>query len=85
MVQHEEDEEPRRDEDAPELAVDADAPADVPGDMSGRSFDELADRARAAIEREHLADHADLEPDDASLTAQAQASPPRPDADDRPV
>ncbi|MCR8671537.1 hypothetical protein [Agrococcus sp. HG114] len=73
------------DDEAPELAVDAESPDDPAGDLSGRSFDELSDRARAAIEREHAADKAELEPDDAAVAVLEGSEPPGPDADERPV
>ncbi len=88
MVEHEELEEPGRprdDDEAPELAVDEDAPEGASGDVSGRSYDELSDRARAAMAREHVADKAELEPDDAAAALLEVTEPPGPDADDRPV
>lgn len=81
----EEPERSRDDDEAPELALDADAPEGVSGDLSGRSYDELSDLARAAIERDDATANAELEPDDAAAAVVEGSEPPGPDADERPV
>lgn len=86
MLVHDDMEEPvrpRDDDEAPELELDD--LDDVSGDLSGRSYDELADSARAALEREHDADKAELEPDDAAAAVIETEARPWPDADERPV
>lgn len=79
----------RRDDDAePEVELpgaDVDGSGDFLDDATGRSYDELADRAQAVIDHAHALEKPELEPDDASIAAQAASAEPRPDADDRPA
>lgn len=81
----EEAERPRDDDEAPELALDADGPEGAAGDLSGRSYDELSDRARAVMEREQALAKPDLEPDDAAAAVLEISEDRGPDADERPV
>jgi hypothetical protein len=78
----------REDDEGPEVEVpgqEVDGSADFIGDATGRSYDEQAERAQAVIDRAHELDKPELEPDDASIAAQAASSTPGPDADDRPI
>lgn len=81
----EEPERSRDDDEAPEIALDADAPDGVSGDLSGRSYDELSDLARAAIERDDATAKPEHEPDDVAAAVVEGSEPPGPDADERPV
>lgn len=86
MVIHEEPTDARRDdEDVPDVEVPGDDPLTGADAATDASFDEQADRAQAAIDRAHETEKAELEPDDASVAAQAASARPGPDADERPV
>ncbi|MCH1884156.1 hypothetical protein [Agrococcus sp. ARC_14] len=74
----------RRDDDGPDVELPDDR-ASFGDDATGRSYDELADRAQAVIDRTHEMEKPELEPDDASVAAQAASAHPGPDADERPV
>lgn len=77
----------RRD-DQPDVELpgeDIDGSEEFVDDATGKSYDELADRAQAVIDRAHEMEKPELEPDDASAAAQAASARPGPDADERPV
>lgn len=77
-----------RDDDQPDVSLpgsDFDGSGAFVDDATGESYDDLADRAQAVIDRAHALDKPELEPDDASAAAQAASARPGPDADERPA
>ena len=91
MANYEQPEQDRRDvddEEGPDVMLpgqDVDGSEDFVDDATGRSYDEMAERAQAVIDRAHEMEKPELEPDDASIAAQVQSSSASGRGDDRPV
>lgn len=78
--------EDRRDDGETDVVLpgaDVDGSQEFIDDATGASFDEQAERAQAVIDRAHEMEHPELQPDDASDAARAEASGV--DADERPA